>query len=513
MITAAKAAGAAARPGLVARRVMRALHLGRAWGQVALWIDRTRPAVYVDDWSGPLISRCASPRVPNPLLSTGNSTGRVLVEASGSPTSYAVSTGTGPIMRCLLVTSSLEVGGVEEVVAFLARRLPSRGLHTAVLCTSRDSVIDGQIVGRTARKLQSEGIEVVGADTGTALEWTRQWRPDVISAHGVPSWAFALAEQLEIPYVDYLHNMNGLIGRDWRWHSEAARSGTLAGVVAVSELLRQQQLAVNPGFPPERVVTIPNGVEIERFTCGDRSAIRDWLGISDEYLFLSLGRHCMQKNSYGLITAFGDVASLYPKAHLVVAGKVDEPRYYRRVAQLREKMPCRDRIHLRDHIQAPEKLLAAADGFVLDSFFEGGPIVSMEALVAGIPVVITDVGNAREQIAGERSRGYVVANPLGDPMKADWASSAAAQYSPHSNREELATAMQVLVANRHEYLANRGRLAAQSATRFNSGLWLARHAAVLRAAAVGAALPVIDSQPPSTHEVVPPGYGVSFSST
>ena len=262
--------------------------------------------------------------------------------------------------------------------------------------------------------------------------------------------------------------------------------------MAVSDLLRQQQLAVNTDFPPEadRLLSQTAWTTSAFRLAGDREA-RSATGLASprNTLFVSLGRYCMQKNSYGLITAFGDVAANRPELHLAIAGKIDEPRYYRRVLQLRDTMACRERIHLREHVLTPAQLLAAADGFVLDSFFEGWPLASMEALVAGLPVIIADVSGAREQIAGEPARGYVVANPLGDPLKADWPSSAAAQYRPQTNREELTAAMELLVANRDDYLCNRDRLTAESVARFSSASWLARHAAVLRAAAQGAAMP------------------------
>jgi glycosyltransferase involved in cell wall biosynthesis len=497
MTTAIRATADAVRPAVAARRLMRLLRLGGAWDQVAAWIDRRRPAAQIDDWSAPLVDRAGSTQARNWLDSLAeNPEGTAAAESSVSmPTTMGADI--GPILRCLLVTPRLDAGGMEEVIAFLAHRLPSRGLQTAVLCTSPEAIVDGQVTGRAAEMLQAKGVEVFAAEPRQSLDWAKLWRPDVISAHGAPAWAFALARRLGVPYIDNLHSWNGLIGRDWRWHSQGVRSGDLAGVVAVSDLLRQQQLAVNPGFPPERIVTIPNGVDDERFTLVDRAAVRDWLGLTDEYLFVSLGRFCMQKNSYGLITAFGDVAGSRPEVHLAIAGKIDEPRYYRRVLQLRDTMPCKERIHLRDHILTPAQLLAGADGFVLDSFFEGWPLASMEALVAGLPVIIADVSGAREQIAGEPARGYVVANPLGDPLKADWASSAAAQYRPQANREELAAAMELLAANRHDYLCNRARLTAESAARFSTASWLARHAAVLRAAAEGAALPDTWALPPT----------------
>ena len=157
--------------------------------------------------------------------------------------------------------------------------------------------------------------------------------------------------------------------------------------------------------------------------------------------------------------------------------------------RLRDSLSCRDRIHLRDHVAAPADLLAAADGFVLDSFFEGWSLAPMEALCAGVPVVLSDVGGAREQVGGDPARGYLVTNPLGDPLSVDWESLAAARCRAQANQEEFAAAMERLVAGREDYLHDRDRLAAESAARFSAGACLARHAAVLRAVAVGTDLP------------------------
>lgn len=174
----------------------------------------------------------------------------------------------------------------------------------------------------------------------------------------------------------------------------------------------------------------------------------------------------------------------------MLAGRADDVRYYRQVLRLRDSLPCRERIHLRDHVAAPGALLAAADGFVLDSFFEGGPLASMEALHVGVPAVLSDVGSAREQIDDDPSRGYVVANPLGsDPLAVDWESIGVARYHSQANREEFATAMDYLVAGRDNYLRGRNKLAAESAERFSADVCLRRHEHVLRAVANGTRLP------------------------
>jgi glycosyltransferase involved in cell wall biosynthesis len=470
-----------------ARRITRTLPMPvRArLRSTADWADSLRHAAPIADWSTPLMPVDRPTPTVQDLL-TGPAApvtpaGVVQPARQRPQDAPALADSTAP--RCLVVTALLDVGGMDEVVAFLARRLPDHGLKTAVLHATSSPSPTGQPTGRLGRMLQASGIDVYEADPRRALEWIKRWQPDVITAHGAPDWMVDIAEEVGVPYVDNLHGMHTHFGADWA--AEAKRTSKISAIVSVSELIRQQYLVGNPGFPRDRIVTIPNGVDEERRMSGDRTAVRERLGLTGEYVFVSLARHCQQKNSYGLLAAFGDLARRHPNAHLVLAGKPDQPRYYRQMLRLRDELPCSDRIHLRDHAAAPGELLAAADGFVLDSFFEGWSLASMEALFAGLPVVLSEVGGAREQIADDPSHGYLVANPLGDPIAVTWESLAAARFRPQVNREELVTAMSSLVKGRDSYLANRGDLIAESARRFSAKVCLERHAAVLRTVASG----------------------------
>jgi glycosyltransferase involved in cell wall biosynthesis len=470
------------------RRMMRLLPASaqERLRDVVTWVGRHRQAPTIGDWSTPLIVTATG--ATGPRNGSSAVTGHQPTGLPGPGGTAAISGHRLPDLRCLVVTSKLDTGGLPEVAAFLARRLPDYGLHTAVLDVTPEPAGSGRPSGQLGRMLLSNGIEVHETGEGSAPGWIERWRPDVISGHGsLPRCVLATAHRARVPYVDTLHGMHDLFRADWQ--AEAARSSKLSVIVSVSELVRDQYLAGNHHFPADRIVTIPNGVDDERRSGGDRAAAREWLGLTDEYLFVSLARNCLQKNTYGLVAAFGELARRRPEAHLLIAGQIGDIRYYRQVLRLRESLPCRERIHLRVHMAAPAELLAAADGFVLDSFFEGWALAPMEALFAGIPVVLSDVGGAREQIGHDPARGYLVTNPLGDPLSADWESIAAIRYRPQANRDEFATAMERLVAGREEYLRDRSRLAAESAARFSARRCLAQHAAVLRAAATGTDLP------------------------
>jgi glycosyltransferase involved in cell wall biosynthesis len=402
-------------------------------------------------------------------------------EATGPAAAPAQAAPGGPALRCVVATGVLDVGGEDEVVAFLGRRLPERGIDTFVAHSGTSIGAPGTVGGRLPSALRDEGVRVEEVSKSSGSRLLEDLRPDVISAHGAPEWWIDLASEHAIPYVETLHGMHSLFGADWE--REAVRSARISRIVAVSELVRQQYLAGNPGIDAEHVVTVPNSVDPRRLPVLDRDRCRAWLGLDDQFLFVSLARHTLQKNTYGLVTAFADVAAAHPDAHLLVAGRPDDPAYARQAQGLRRGLRCRDRIHLRDHAPWPAALLAAADAFVLDSFFEGWALASMEALAAGVPVVLSDVGGAREQVGTESGRGRLVANPVGDPMAVDWESIRRMLFADQRNRDELVAAMSAMVDERDAWRAQRDALRAESARRFHPDRALAGHAAVLRDAA------------------------------
>jgi glycosyltransferase involved in cell wall biosynthesis len=431
----------------------------------------------VEDWSAPLVG--AIPRGP-PIAQVGT-----VLQAAPSPPLERLSETPASTqepdgrLRCLIVTSTLDAGGMDEFVAFLARHLPAWGLDTTVICANH--LAGGTSGGLLAETLRNEGISVIDISPDGGRQWLTANCPDVISAHAPPDWFLEAACALGIPLVETLHGMPTPIGTDWR--KEVARSRGVTTFVAVSDLVRRQYLRGNPGFAHHAVITIPNSFNAAYRPAINRTQARAWLGLTDEFLFISLARHVLQKNAYGLVTAFSAVARANLKAHLLIAGRADDWTYAEQVRLLRDKLPARDRIHLRDNLSNPSILLSAADGFVLNSFFEGWPLAPMEALCAGLPVVMSEVGGAREQVGLNGERGYLVPNPLGDPEAANWESAGRERFRPHMNKNALIAAMSSVIADGTRWANARLDLAEESKRRFDARTCAEQHAIVLRHAA------------------------------
>lgn len=416
-----------------------------------------------DDWTIPLI----------PMSSAGALPPAIPVHPVLTPTDQFEQTG----LNCLVVTGSLDAGGMDAFVDFLARGLRTRGADVTLLVAG-----DRPTPGRLASRLRQDGFEVMIADPSCVIDQITAAAPDCVSMHGGPDWVIDAAAARGIPVVETLHGMHTLDGRD----RLVARSQKLASMIAVSEMVRRQYAAWVPEFDPGRMSVIPNGVQSRWQPAEARERARTSLGLGDEFVFVSLGRHCIQKNTYGLLAAFESVADAVPDAHLVVAGRVDDPAYFSQVVELRARSHHRDRIHLRDHSERVTSLLAAADGFVLDSFFEGWSLASTEALTSGLPVVLSEVGGAVEQVDWDAAPGIVVGNPLGDPLGVTWDRIAAARFRRQPNAAALIAAMTSVAYDRGPWSRRRDQIASEAERRFAPAVCLDRHLSMLAQVSVSA---------------------------
>jgi glycosyltransferase involved in cell wall biosynthesis len=157
---------------------------------------------------------------------------------------------------------------------------------------------------------------------------------------------------------------------------------------------------VAPGRP--RVI-LPNGVRWNDLGhLPDPTAFRErFLGGHDGPVVLFLGRLVEKKGLDLLVRAFARTAAQHPDALLVIAGPDDENLQPRLVA-LAEKEGIGDKVVFTGLLLGEDKLaaLAAADVWALASHTEAFTIAVIEALAAGLPIVVSPAVN----LAGEVER-------------------------------------------------------------------------------------------------------------
>lgn len=218
---------------------------------------------------------------------------------------------------------------------------------------------------------------------------------DLIDAHyfypdGVA--AARLARELDIPLLITGRGTDlTLIPQSPPERAQIQWAGKQASaLITVCEDLRHR--LVELGEAPSRVVTLRNGVDLTRFSPGDRDAARKRLGL-DGFTLLSVGSLIPRKGHELIIAALADL----PDARLLIAGSGPMRAELERAAA---EKGVASRVRFLGEIahDALTDAYRAADIFVLASSREGWANVLLEAMACGTPVVATNVNGTPEVV-------------------------------------------------------------------------------------------------------------------
>jgi glycosyltransferase involved in cell wall biosynthesis len=352
--------------------------------------------------------------------------------------------------KAALAVDALDTGGLEGVVAQLARHLSRKGVETFILCAGEG--------GRMADQLRLEGLPVylAGGSPGKMEAVLLLEKPALVNSHHAPLPLLQAARQMGLPVVETIHNTYAWFSPA-DWQLECQRSHYFTAAIAVSQLVREYYSLWNGEFDLDKIAIIGNAVDTSRLVFPDRLSARRLMDYTEhEFVFLSLARYDSVKNLIGMMAAFEEVHRSFPQARLLCAGKVDDDIYYKHVRSYWEELSSREYIRLEDFRPNTGILLAAADAFVLDSFFEGWSLSATEALLAGLPLIHSDCGSGRELIGPGMERGLLVPNPAGDPLQLERDRFLESIWScEQPNKAALVTAMSSLIEQRDEWQKRR----------------------------------------------------------
>jgi glycosyltransferase involved in cell wall biosynthesis len=315
-------------------------------------------------------------------------------------------------LRVLQVINSLGLGGAENVLAKLALGVDPARFETFVCCTSD--------LGPHAKTLKSHRIPVhLAGPRGRIHNYIRPWhlkkvisevRPDVVHTHGLP----ALAEL----------GPGAIIGRKHRWihtyhygnypYTERPHHMALERwisvlpdqLVAVSDRQRETIIGYHQ-LDPDRIITIPNGVEPNKARQNGHIRISKRAALSIPQDAVVVGSVSVLSEQKGLSYFLQAAASIHqqrPGVHFLVVGGGPLEESLRREAAERHIGAV---VHFAGWRTDVAELLCALDVWVMSSLWEAMPVALLEAMAARLPIVATDVGQ-NAAIVPHRVAGLIV---------------------------------------------------------------------------------------------------------
>jgi glycosyltransferase involved in cell wall biosynthesis len=225
--------------------------------------------------------------------------------------------------------------------------------------------------------------------------------PDILATHNLKSHFLVRFSGLNrgYPWVAFHHGYTTtdlkmrVYNQLNRWSLPAADRVVTVCQAFARELARE-------GVPLERIHALHNSISPEQSASAEEvSDLRTRLGIKDgTRLVLAIGRLSREKAHLDLVNAFARLRRDHPeiKAKLVIVG--DGPERGAIETEVKT-LGMGELALLTGQISDVRRYYAAADLFVLPSHSEGSPYVLLEAMRAGVPLVVTSVGGVPEMVA------------------------------------------------------------------------------------------------------------------
>ena len=324
-------------------------------------------------------------------------------------------TGKAPI-SILQLRSSAGLYGADRMVLALDQGLRQQGVRSRLLSIN-NYLLDNQPLHDCSTRAGQDAVLLLcrgklDMRTVTALgNQIDQCAADVLHVHDYKSAFYAWLATRRRPHVKLIATLHGWV--------ESSRALRLYNTLEIALLRRFDQLVVvsssqvnrlsRAGIPVKRICQIDNGIAISSKRHSTPDELRAGLGLENAgHVFAAVGRLSAEKNLALLLDAFTSVVASHPDARLLLAGDGPERQ------TLQEKtgqLGLQGQVSFAGNRTDMEQIYPLLDCLVLPSLSEGMPLVVLEAMSRGIPVIASAAGEIPRLLANSQY-GHVV--PVGD---------------------------------------------------------------------------------------------------
>lgn len=307
---------------------------------------------------------------------------------------------TNPKTRLMIITHDLAIGGLQQVVVNICKAINRDKFDVTVLCL--------RALGEFAPEAEELGIKVFLLPQKKHTDYfsffkvakiLRREKIEVIHTHNTQPFfdgtlgALLSGRKIRIVHTDHARNFpdkRRYMFAEWLMSHFAYK------VVGVSEHTSQNLIKYEK-ISKKKIITIPNGIDGKKFNISiDKKAKRNELGIKNHGPIIGLGvRLTEQKGITYLIQAMTKIVKKIPDITLIIAG--EGPLEESLKNETLKLGVNKNVFFVGPRLDMPE-LLKIFDLYVLPSLSEGLPMVLLEAMALGCPIIATRVGGVPKVI-------------------------------------------------------------------------------------------------------------------
>src|SRR6266487_3114893 len=365
-------------------------------------------------------------------------------------------------MKIFFLVRALTYGGAERQLTLLAKGLSERGHDVVIAVFYSGGPLEKELYDTKVRirPLNKSGRWDICGFLFRLIQAVREERPDVL--HGYlwdPNLLTVVLKPL-FPDIKIAWGVRSS-ARDLKRETWLDRliiklncwlSGLPDVIIANSQVGRADYLA--QGYPGEKMVVIPNGVDTERFDRDPKPRCRircEWGVTEQDHVVGLVGRLSPIKDHPNFLRAAALLAKKRKDIRFVCVGD-GSPEYRQTLGVLAEELGLRGCLIWNEAREDMSAVYNALDIAVSSSYSEGLSNVIGEAMACGVPCVVTNVGDSAWVVG---NTGEVV--PPKDPVALKNAIERSLDqkaYGPAQIRQGIVDRLSVsnLVANTEETL-------------------------------------------------------------
>jgi glycosyltransferase involved in cell wall biosynthesis len=306
--------------------------------------------------------------------------------------------------KVMIVTNTLLYGGVERLVVNTARWLLRRGNYYPVVLN-----LTGK--GHFESEIKKHGIEYCSINQENLrrnviknLKEVRSiiqdYRPDLIHTHQFASdfYGSLASLGLNIPVISHIHNpcMEFFPRKAIRY---LLSRWVISAFIAVVDKKAEEFKKFVPAAK-ERVYVLYNAIDPESLQLPSgysRSSYRYQFSIPENALVVgACGRLSWEKGYDLLVKAFRMILQYVPECYLLIVGDGPERS---KLEELAAALGVADRVIFAGYRADVSAVMSTFDVFVISSYTESFGLVALEAMWAGLPVVMTNRVSSKDVLS------------------------------------------------------------------------------------------------------------------
>jgi glycosyltransferase involved in cell wall biosynthesis len=305
-------------------------------------------------------------------------------------------------LKIMQITHDLGLGGLQQVVLNLCKTINREIFDVSILCLRKEGVF---------RNIAEEmGVKVFTLEQNERIDYflfnkvakvLKDQKIQIIHTHNTQPLIDGGIGALFSGVKTIIHTDHARRFPDKRRYmfAEWFMSHFVYKIVGVSthtssDLIKYEKIS------PKKIITIPNAIDGSKFSISiDKKQKREMLGINNNGPIIGVGvRLSEQKGLIYLLKAIAKLKKDISNLNLIIAGegplepslKIEAKNY-----------GITENVHFVGLRHDMNELLNLFDIYVLPSLWEGLPMVLLEAMAAGCPIIATDVGGVNNAVKND----------------------------------------------------------------------------------------------------------------